>query len=207
MPVPTHGPSCQTLTRPIHCPSCKQKVFWFTCSCRSSVLLDKPWGEVHDCSSASGIGGSGLRGWEAVDQMRSTGLAITDEVMKAIFPNESPKNESAKTYIDMKKVSPRTGEDKYELAIVRDIHASTRRASEANALPEMARKLLGLESNLNYGQVTFVINDVSDKRSYTALVPESLMPKLKLNTAVGVRLSGRVGGRFAQWVVAEVHLL
>jgi hypothetical protein len=54
MPVPTHGPSCKKLfCRPSRCQGCGEGVFYWACTCGSSVLFDKlgePWPK-HQCTS------------------------------------------------------------------------------------------------------------------------------------------------------------
>lgn len=53
MPVPTHGPSCRTaFCYPSRCKDCWAEIFYWACTCGSTLLLDRlgdPW-PVHKCA-------------------------------------------------------------------------------------------------------------------------------------------------------------
>lgn len=49
--IPNHGIYCYTKTYPTNCPTCRQPVFFFSCSCGSKVFFDdlgSPW-PIHYC--------------------------------------------------------------------------------------------------------------------------------------------------------------
>ncbi|MCW3100154.1 MAG: hypothetical protein JWL77_5772 [Chthonomonadaceae bacterium] len=50
----SHGHLCNAKTRPSRCKACKQKVFYFTCDCGSSVFFDSLGGNwpEHQCMNA-----------------------------------------------------------------------------------------------------------------------------------------------------------
>ena len=53
--VPTHGPDCETRTWPTNCPTCGQRVFYFSCTCGSGVFFDAlgpPWPRHRDAGDA-----------------------------------------------------------------------------------------------------------------------------------------------------------
>lgn len=52
MPVPNHGPTCQTLTYPTRCSRCGESVFYFQCTCGSKVYFDDLEDFArHDCAN------------------------------------------------------------------------------------------------------------------------------------------------------------
>jgi hypothetical protein len=50
MPIPTHGPQCETRTYPMKCKACRCSVYHLQCTCGSSVMFDTldPF-ELHIC--------------------------------------------------------------------------------------------------------------------------------------------------------------
>ena len=51
MPVPTHGPDCQTVLYRTHCPDCTETVYFFACTCGSRVFFNlnrPPWNPHED---------------------------------------------------------------------------------------------------------------------------------------------------------------
>ena len=211
MPIPTHGPFCQTLIYPTSCWYCEQSIHVLQCSCGSAVLFDEigpPWPK-HACSNISGgIGGSGLSGWNAVDALRAQGAAISHDVMQKIFPaRQSSKERKARPSEDIKRMEPTPRQAMDLLAVVRELRASTRRTMAIGGLSTMGLKLLGLDPKLRYWQITLVRNDVRPNESYTALVPEHLAQGLRKSVMVMVRMSARVRGNSAYWVVSDVNSL
>lgn len=55
--VPTHGPFCTKVrSHPAKCPTCKQPVHYFECSCGSKVFLEVGLGGgEHDCRAAAQV--------------------------------------------------------------------------------------------------------------------------------------------------------
>lgn len=52
MPVPNHGPTCQTFTVPTRCSRCGERVFYFQCTCGSKVYFDDLEDFArHDCAN------------------------------------------------------------------------------------------------------------------------------------------------------------
>ena len=58
MPVPTHGPRCRTrFCHPSKCKECRQEVFYWACTCGSTLLFDRlgePWPR-HRCAKKSTV--------------------------------------------------------------------------------------------------------------------------------------------------------
>lgn len=58
MPVPTHGPRCRTrFCHPSKCKECRQEVFYWACTCGSSLLFDRlgePWPR-HKCPKKGAV--------------------------------------------------------------------------------------------------------------------------------------------------------
>ena len=212
MPVPTHGPFCQTLVYPTSCWYCQQDIHVLQCTCGSAVLFDalgSPWPK-HECSGTGGtggIGGSGLSGWEAVDVLRAHGAPISHDVLKKIFPGEQSERRSAESSVDMKRIEPTAGQIKDLLAVIRELRASTSRTSAIDALPTMGKKLLGLDANVSYWQITLVQNHIRPNESYTALVPEYLARSLNRGTMVMASMTARVQGNFSCWVASDINPL
>ena len=49
-----HGENCNSITFPMKCPRCAEKVFFFQCDCGSRVFFDdlgRPW-PIHDCDTS-----------------------------------------------------------------------------------------------------------------------------------------------------------
>ena len=212
MPIPTHGPFCQTLVYDTSCWYCQQTIFVLQCSCGSAVLLDAvglPWPK-HACAGvggAGGIGGSGLGGWTAVDALRAQGASITPDIMAKVFPGHGGSNRNIQSQTATKRIEPERGRELPLLAVVRELNRDTRRTKEANALPDLGIKLLGLDSAIRYRQITLVDNSVRPNESYTALVPDGFTRGLWVGAMVMAEMRGRVAGDFAVWVVVDINLL
>ena len=71
----------------------------------------------------------------------------------------------------------------------------------------MGRKLLRLDPNARYWQITLVQNNVRPNGSFTALIPEYLARDLKKDMMVMVSMSARVQGNFSYWVVSDINPL
>ena len=193
MPVPTHGPFCQTLVYPTSCWYCQQQIHVLQCSCGSAVLFDEigpPWLK-HECTGTGGIGGSGLSGWEAVDTLRALGAPISHDVIKKIFPGGQPGGGNSPSISDIEKIEPTADQTKDLLAVVRELHTSANRISAIDDLSTMGRKLLGLDPNARYWQITLVQNNVRPNGSFTALIPEYLVRDLKKDMMVMASMSAR----------------
>lgn len=53
MPIPSHPPTCQTLTYPTRCSRCGERVFYLQCTCGSKVFFnDLNDFERHECDGA-----------------------------------------------------------------------------------------------------------------------------------------------------------
>lgn len=211
MPIPTHGPFCQTLVYGTSCRHCRQEIFVLQCSCGSAVLFDEigpPWPK-HACAGVGGggIGGSGLGGWAAVDALRAQGASITSDVMAKIFPGHGGSNRNAQLQIATKRIEPERGKNLPLLAVVRELNQDTRRTKEVEAISEIGSKLLGLDPAIRYRQITLVNNRVRPNESYTALVPDHLARRLKRDAMAMADIRGCVAGGFAVWVVADINLL
>jgi hypothetical protein len=212
MPVPTHGPSCQTKMYPVECWDCGSAIHILQCSCGSAVLLDvpvPPW-DKHDCRSGSGgggIGGSGLSGWAAVDALRAAGAPISASVMDRIFPGARGRGRAAEPP-PIQRVDPLPGPPRTLLALVKEVGAATRRTDEIEALSAIGRQMLGLDKKAKYLQVNLLVNSERPNLSYTCVMPEPLADAAaSRNRMVMAQITPRLAGRFAVWLVTELHLL
>ena len=127
--------------------------------------------------------------------------------MAKIFPGHGGSNRNTQLKTATKRIEPERGRKLPLLAIVRELNRDTRRIKEANALPELGIKILGLDPSVRYRQITIVNNGVRPNESYTALVPDDLTRGLSLGAMVMAELRGLVAGDFAIWVVADINLL
>lgn len=213
MPVPTHGPFCQTLVYPTSCWHCKQRIHILQCTCGSVVLFDSgepPWPK-HVCSrtgaGTSGVGDSGLSGWQAVDVLRSQGVPISFDIMEKIFGDgQQPTYRDTELADDIRRIEPKIDETRNMLAVIRELNKCTRRTSSVDELSSMGRQLLGL-ANTRYWQITIVQNNTRPNESYTALVLESFAQTLEEGMMVNVSMSAQVSGNFSEWVVSSIDTL
>ena len=212
MPVPTHGPLCQTRIYPTACWSCQHEIFVLQCTCGSAVLLDDRWPPwpKHTCArtgSAGGIGGSGLSGWAAVETLRAQGVPITSDVIQEVFPGERPSGRKPSSGTATNRIEPGERTRRSVLAVVRELHSKTNRISNVDELSELGRKLLGLDPKMRYRQITLVANSVRPNESFTALIPDALARGLELGVIVRAAMSGCVNGDFATWIITDITLL
>ena len=212
MSVPTHGPFCETLIYETTCWSCQQEIYVLQCSCGSAVLFDdigRPWPK-HVCAgtgNAGGIGGSGLSGWQAIDVLQAHGAPITHEIMKKAFPNDRQEKPKIDPTLETKKISPRVGEKKDSLLVVRELHEHTKKIKDIQNLSDMGMKMLGLDPKKRYRQITLVDNSVRPNRSYTALVPDHLVYDVEVNKIVMVEMAARIRGDFSHWLIISINVL
>ena len=186
MPIPTHGPFCQTWVYSTQCWDCQQDIHVLQCTCGSAVLFDElgePWPK-HAC-------GSGLSGWAAVNTLR---------VERQNVHNAEPE-------VAIKRIRPKNGERRSTLAVVRELCSSTKQTANVDALPELGLKVLGLDPKMRYWQITLVDNTARPNKSFTALVPNHLAQGLERGVMVMVEMFGSVVGDFANWVITDINPL
>ena len=188
MSIPTHGPFCQTLVYPTRCWDCQQEIFVLECSCGSAVLFDQlgvPWPK-HACS------GRYLGGWGSAETLLPDG--------------DRPASRTAEeTESNIKRVDPTVGEQRSLLAVVRELHASTKRTAAIEALPEFGIRLLGLDPAINYWQITLVDNGIRPNESFTALLPGPVARGLKQHVMVMVEMTARGSGGQVNWVITDIN--
>lgn len=210
MPVPTHGPTCQTIIYPTDCWHCGRPIHVLQCTCGSAVLFDKPkppWPE-HDYSSG-GIGGSGLSGWAAIDVLRANGIAIDADIMAKVFP---PKASSRRGGVSpppesMAAVQPKAGKKIDLVAIVRELLTDTKKTEQLNALGDLGTKLLKLPKG-GLWQLTLVVNSERPNLTYTCILPARIgLPKDAKNKMVFAQIEAKVVGAYAIWLVTEIQLV
>ena len=205
MPIPTHGPSCQTLIYDTSCWHCQRTISVLQCTCGSAVLFDErgpPWPE-HSC--AGGIGGSGLSGWEAVDTLRALGMPISKDVIdKKIFSPGRQPSPQAPSEITIKRIEPESRKRRTLLAVVRELKRSTKQTKDIEALPAHGYQILGLDPETSYRQITLVNNSIRPNESFTALIPDHMARSLKCGMIVKSEVSGSVYGNFANWIVTDI---
>jgi hypothetical protein len=209
LPVPTHGPSCQTLIYPTDCWYCARPIHVLQCTCGSAVLLDQPkppWPE-HDCSSG-GIGGSGLSGWAAVDVLRANGIPIDANIMAKVFPAKSRSGKAgASPPESMAAVQPQAGAKVDLVAVVRELLTDTKKTDRLNTLGDVGAKLLRLPKG-DLWQLTLVVNSERPNLTYTSILPARLgLSKDAKNKMVFAQIEAKVAGAYAIWLVTEIQLV
>lgn len=189
MSVPTHDPFCQTKTYRTPCWYCAQEIFIFQCSCGSAALFEQlgpPWPK-HICTD---IGG----GWTTIDTLRMQApIAVPD-----IKPEPEPAIE---------RIAPKTHANRDILAVVRELHSSTKRTKDIGALSELGVKLRGLDPGAIYRQITLVDTSTRPNESYTALIPDRLMQGLETHVMVTAQMSARGIVGSIDWVITEINPL
>ena len=161
----------------------------------------------HDCANrygGGGIGGSDLSGWAAVNKLLDLGFSISPEVRQKIFPSTHKPAHNAETGPEIRRINPRDGKRQSLLAIVRELHSSTKRIAAVDALSALARQLLGLDPTAPYRQITLVVNADRPNKSFTALAPDHLVLGLKRGVMVTAEMFGSVRGDFANWVITDI---
>lgn len=148
-----------------------------------------------------------MGGWTAVNKLRRMGIPITDTVMDKVFPETSKVSRDVRPADDIKRVAPEPGQTREFLAVLRELEERTRRTAAIESLPEMGKKLLGLDVGVSYSQVTLVRNDRQPNESYTALVPEPLARSLRRNVIVAAKIAAQGQGDQACWVVSHIEIV
>ena len=208
MSVPTRGPFCQTLIYDTLCWYCQQDIWILQCTCGSVVLLEAPgapWPK-HACAGrggAGGLSGSGLSGWASVNALQAQGVPISPD----IGPSARQNVHNTEPEAAIKQIRPKNGERRSALAVVRGLYLSTRRIAAVDALPELGRKILRLDPQMCYWQITLVDNAARPNKSFTGLVPDHLAQSLELGVMVMVKMFGSVSGRFTNWVITDINPL
>jgi hypothetical protein len=209
MSVPTHRASCQTWIYPTGCWYCGADIYVLQCTCGSAVLLDMnrpPWDE-HDCSATGTLGRSGLKGWAAVDVLRSNGVPINADIMAKVFPRPEGKKATAPEAVSMKAVKPKTGQKIGILAVVRNLLTTTKKIAGLGELGEMGAKLLQLPKGRLW-QVTLVVNGERPNLSYTCILPAALgLAKDAKDKIVFAQLEAKVAADHAHWLVTEIQVI
>ena len=210
MPIPTHGPFCQTLVYETNCWYCQEGIWVLQCTCGSAVLFEEcgpPWTK-HGCaaSGAGGIGGSGYSGWSAVSKLMELGVPISSDVRNKIFPHRQQPGHNATRETKNKRVTPRDGKQHSLLAVVRELYSRTKRIAVVNDLSVLGLRLLGLDPVARYRQITLVVNGERPNKSFTALVPDQFVRQhgLKRGVMVTAEMFGSVRGEFSNWIITSI---
>ena len=128
--------------------------------------------------------------------------------MQKIFPAEQQsKDRKARPSDDTKRVEPTARRTMDLLAVVRELHVSTKQTVAIEDLSAMGMKLLGLDPKARYWQITLIRNNLRPNESYTALVPQHLAQHLKQGVMVMVRISAKVQANSAHWIVSDINPL
>jgi hypothetical protein len=209
LPIPTHGPSCQTIIYPTGCWYCGRPIHVLQCTCGSAVLFDQPkppWPE-HDCSSG-GIGGSGLSGWAAVDVLRANGIPIDANIMAKVFSAKlRPGKAGAPPPESMAAIQPEAGKKIDLVAVVRELLTDTKKTDRLNALGDVGAKLLKLPKG-DLWQLTLVVNSERPNLTYTCILPARLgLSKDAKNKMVFAQIEAKVVGAYAIWLITEIQLV
>ena len=209
MSVPTHGPFCQTLVYGTSCRYCQKGIWVLQCTCGSVVLLDErrpPWPK-HACANEdafSGIGGSGFSGWTAVSKLMEMGVTITPDVRRKIFPSSRSPVHKSDRGTEVKRIKPQDGKRHSLLAVVRELHSSTKRIATINTMSTLGCQLLGLDPAARYWQITLVDNAGRPNKSFTAVVPDHLARGLRRGVMVMAEMFGSVKSDFSSWVITSI---
>jgi hypothetical protein len=196
---------------PTDCWYCGAGIHVLQCTCGSAVLLDMnrpPWDE-HDCSATGTLGRSGIKGWAAVDVLRSNGVPINADIMSKIFPGGSTatKKSATPSIPSVKAVKPSTDERLSVLALISELLTSTKKTHHLDNLGEVGTKLLQLPKGKLW-QATLLINSERPNLSYTCVVSASLgLSKDAKNKIVFAQLEAKVAGEHAIWLITEIQLL
>ena len=222
MPVPNHGPFCTTWMYETSCWHCHHPIFILQCSCGSAVLFDErgpPWPR-HNCSGfaghtslgskhGDGIGGSGMSGWTAIDQLRSSGMPVTPEIMKGVFgePVEITGNKPVNP--DIEAIPPESGQSRDVIVSMMEFHKDTSSTEYVNNLSSIARQMGGIPAPRGqFMQMTLHHSYGVRRDSYTALIDSQIAPTgmrkhCKKHSIFQVRM-------FATkqfWIIKELYLL
>ena len=217
MSIPTHRDSCKTWLYSTHCWDCSNLIYILQCTCGSAVLFDEqyPAWTKHNCGGPGGIGGSGLSGWAAIDELRASGMPITPKIINIVFGNKpqtnsnGPVNADIPVNSDIKIIKPEKGKTEYLILSLMDFHKITENTKVVNGLNNFARQIEGVpNANVKFTQMTFMHNIDGKRLSYTALVPSQMRPThvkehLKKHSLFHARL---VSSR-QWWFIEELHLL
>jgi hypothetical protein len=208
VPVPTHGPYCQTWMYPTDCWYCGKPIHILQCTCGSVVLFDYPRPPWQEHDHTGGIGGSGYSHWQAVDVLRSLGVPIVQSVLDKIFPKAEQKQEAQKSASNnIKAVAPKFGVRRSLLAVVREFYQQTNRTERMKALGGLGTRLLKLPPG-PVGQITLVNNGTQPNLSYTCILPSVLgLAKNAKNKMVFAEIEGRGVRGNSIWIVTDIRVI
>lgn len=203
--VPTHGPDCETGTRPADCPTCGQQVFYFSCTCGSGVFFDAlgpPW-PIHQDAGDADSAGDAWPDWlnnvqlsvdadgSVVAQLPDLGVSIVRPGDAAGAGTEAPTARSRRR----RPRRPRRPRTDPIVAVPPDPSATREFTGTLNELipiinltalgyaddgpmaAAMAKAMLGRRWADRFGRITVYTprQGTDQQESYTALIPAGLI--------------------------------
>lgn len=188
MAIPTHDYTCITKAFATECPDCKERVFYFSCSCGSKVFFDSlgaPWPE-HDCRARQ------IR--ETIAFVKNIERMTDDEIHRVIEQFSSEQGIEVPEHLwDM--IEFEVGKRKYPLAVnelecdgqPREIYGRVMQVNQVNLYKkfgltqgtDLSEILLGELSGKEWQE--YVIRENPDKRNRCDEV-KVLMDKIVLKT-------------------------
>lgn len=220
MSIPSHGPHCTTWMYKTSCWYCTAQIAVLQCTCGSAVLFDEPeppwprhlcngYGQDSNSSGGKGIGGSGISGWSAIDQLRSSGMPITPKTIQKVFGNPDEIEGNKTINPDIKAVRPRRGKSRDLIVHLMNFHQSTAVTKAAEKLSDIARQIEGLPDHQGkLFQVTMHHSLGTERHSYTALVPKSALPsKISAHLKNHSVFHAHMIATQNYWFITDLHLL
>ena len=204
-----HGPWCSSRTFPTNCPTCRAKVYFFSCDCGSRVFFDDLGGSWprHDCDTS----------W-ATSLVRTTDS--TGTITVRLGPNVTATRPGDFSGIDpsliarartkrerpdpIVRVDPKKGSTKCVLGVLRELQ---RRANPFKAfrLPDtvMAWQFLDIIGQQPVGKITVhAQSETTDQQeSFTAWIPANWIKDQRIvrGIAVFIELVGIRVNRDTAW--------
>ena len=213
----------------MRCRDCNARIFYFTCTCGSSVLFDElggGWPE-HDCEERAAKDGV-ARAKAILEQGRNAesgtskpfgGLAKHIEARGVAEPlgaqveplAKKPAHPEARPAEHVIKLMEPTadGEPCFFIGFVRERAKDTARVKQIyGSVGDLGRAMLGLPPISQALQLTIVDAGGEPNESYTAIADRGLVEKAVAPGAlVGVSLIGKIGVSHSFWLIAEIQSL
>ena len=202
----SHGAWCGSRTFPTNCPTCRAKVYYFSCDCGSRVFFDDLGGSWprHDCDTSwanslvrtiDSTGRIAVRLSPNVTATRSGDFSGIDESLAARArakrerPDPIVRIDFTPSALEMPSSIPKKGSKKHVLGVLRELQ---RKANPLKAfrLPDtvMARQFLGVLGQQPVGKITVHMqSETSDQQeSFTAWVPANWIEDQRIVRGIAV---------------------
>ena len=212
MPVPSHRPSCRTMTWRTNCPDCHRRVWFFACTCGSRVFFDalgEPWPLHMDSCPIYHVrtmihSGTDVRDIRRLldSEARSRGLPIPPELDEYLSGYGAP----GKIYFEEQFPSNEPCEIEGRVHEINRINFFKRFELNDN---QIFRRLLGDLVSEPYSEVIVreapAQQNVRIRKRWTFVAPSSQVEGLRTGMTVYAMLEGRtVIEDLAIWVGREL---